>query len=340
MQRCLTEEEISRYLDGEFAPREARAAAAHIEKCPACGALCRKLRASGRALETWASSAVPPDRKRGEDCPDEGLLAAFADGSIREINARRGIAAHLARCARCSRIAAEAARAADLAGAAQRGKPDPVPARLHRMIEERFFPRPVSLGRIEIDLAEIWGTFARWVRPRFPGQLAYAISPDYLSPQMAAEDRVPYSPPEPGESAFREAKKGEPENRPGERKAVRKVKRPLRTKPLSRAARLKSGSADNRPSPCPRWSFERGDLRVSVEVADGKEGEGACRIDVTDRRGCPLSGVPLVLEKSGQEIWSDTTQLKKESIFPHLVPGQYRLIITGENVYSLDLDIK
>ncbi len=335
MVTCFTEEELSGYLDGECPPGRSRLIRAHLKKCSKCAALYRKLSTAGLALEIYPRTALPPDREKGPCCFPEGTLAAYADGSLSAADERREIAAHIAGCDRCSRIVVEAARAADLARAAKHGKPDPVPARIRRTVEERFFPHPVSLGRIDISLAEIRDTVARWFQPGFGRQVAYSISPDYICHQ-AAEDRFSYSLPPADDTDSREAPVAVPKPGAGKGGAVRKKKKPSRPQSVSEPRPRKP----RQEKEAPRWSFERGDIRVSIEVAAGEKGEVACRIEITDRQGHPLSGVPLMLGKAGEKIWTDVTRLEKKSIFTHLVPGRYRLAVLRENSYTLDLEVR
>ena len=335
MQRCFTEEEISRYLDGELDPREARLIEEHLESCPGCKALARRIEDTGIALKAYWQKAVAPSLTRGTACPDEGILIAFADGSIRGEEERREIAAHLAGCDYCGRIVAEASRASDLVNKVEKEKPARVPAHLDRLLKERYFPSPpVSLGRINVSLSEIWKAFPRFLNPPYP------IAPSFQRMAMVAEEPEVF----PARPAPELSFAGE---EPRKRETSREIRKPSRAakprpdeKTRQRAASLQPTAGKKRPLRGLRWTFERGEMNVAVEMAGSGMKDVECRINLTDCYGFPLAGVPLRLEKDGKKVWSHLTELNKEAVFPHVICGRYRLTIDHDRDYHLDLDVR
>ena len=54
MRACAHfEPELSAFLDGELLGEQARAVAAHVDRCPACAASVERLRAVGGVLRRW-----------------------------------------------------------------------------------------------------------------------------------------------------------------------------------------------------------------------------------------------------------------------------------------------
>ena len=338
MRNCYKEEEISRYLDGELDLREASLIEEHLKSCPECKAHARRIQDTGIVLKAYWQKAVAPSLAKGPDCPEEGVLLAFADGSIRGEDERKEIASHLAGCDSCGRIVAEVSRAVDLASAAAEVTPSPVPARLNRMIEQRFFSSElVSIGRINVNLSDIRDSFSSHLNsPR----IAYPLAPSFQRTAMVAE--IPEIFPERPPSDFSHAGE-EPRDMdaPGN---IRKHALVDSSSPeegaTQRAAANKLFCGKENPPRGLRWVFDRGEIHVAVEMAVSGMKDIECRINLTDCYGFPLAGVFLRLEKDGKNVWSHHTGLNNQAIFPHVTPGNYRLTIDHDRDYYLDLDVR
>jgi anti-sigma factor RsiW len=122
-----------------------------------------------------------------KNCPPGEIISRYLDGELEAGESAR-LEAHLDSCPRCRKKADRLERAGDLIRLAVAGGPPP-PARLGRMIEEKFFPRPpeVLLGMIEFDLSALDGPPAR--RPRSDLSLAAERPPDYVPGPGAVGDR-------------------------------------------------------------------------------------------------------------------------------------------------------
>jgi len=335
MGNCYKEEDISRYLDGELDLREASLIGEHLKICSECKAQVRRLQDTGIVLKAYCQKAASPSLPKGPDCPEEGVLLAFADGSISGEEERKKISVHLAGCDYCCRIVAEVSRAVELASDAAEMTPSPVPSRLNRIIEESFFPPDlVALGCIKANLADIRDSSSG---PGNAQHIVYPLPPPAQRTAMVAEDRE--SLPEQPRSGYSCAE---------EDTLIMEASGDIKKYPLvdsgevstQRTASNKLSRGREKLSRGLKWVFDGGEMNVSVEMAVSGKKDIECRINVTDCYGFPLAGVSLRLEQAGKNVWSHNTRLNKEAIFPHVTSGSYRLIIGHDRDYCLDLDLR
>ena len=94
--KCLSEATLDALASGELSADERAKALQHVADCESCRSELRELLQLYRALQTGIDA---------ETCPDDGLLASFADGNLAG-ESQTTIEEHLARCARCSTLVA------------------------------------------------------------------------------------------------------------------------------------------------------------------------------------------------------------------------------------------
>jgi hypothetical protein len=292
IKRCPTSEEISRYVDGELKPDEARVVAGHLRDCPGCRLLAADLVSARRMLRESAVEGSPPASAPG--CPDEEYLLAYADGSLRTAE-REKIAAHLVSCARCSRLAAIASLAARFCGELAGEELMTPPPALYARTREHFFPkRPEPLGEIVASLAELWREFNRGVAyqmhaPRFPPVVSERTAEFRIS---SAECRCipPASDEETADSAEQPRKAG----------------------PAAPRGRV--------------WDYSIPEGKIEVELKAAASGAASLRIRLTGPDRKPFPGVAVDLETPGGAAQTRRTGQRGRLEFRDLPPASYRLV--------------
>ncbi|MEA1927328.1 MAG: hypothetical protein U9N73_03915, partial [Candidatus Auribacterota bacterium] len=251
------------------------------------------------------------------ECPGEGMLSGFADGSLRDKEKREEIAGHLSHCDYCAVIVAEISRAVELAAAAEEEGRIPVPEHIDRAIKEEYFSsRPILLGKINVRLTEL--DKATVGRSDSGPRMVYPLASTPGEIKMAAEEQALFR--------FDSKLDSGPREKAGDESSVRSDQSP----------------GPNKISPVRglRWSFEGGEINVVIEMMREEKENVVCLIHLTDCYGFPLAGVPLRIDKEGKKIWSYRTELKKKAVFPGLTGGKYRLTIDHDRDYFLDIDIQ
>lgn len=293
IKRCPTSEEISRYVDGELPPDEARGVAAHLRDCPGCRKLAADLVSARRTLRASAVAGSPPAVSPG--CPGEENLLAYADGSLRPAE-RRKIAAHLVSCARCSRLAASAGQTARFCGALAGEKLETPPPALYARTREHFFPeRPAPLGEIVASLAELWREFHQGVAyhmrsPRFPP----VVSEKSVEFRISSADCCCLPP----------ARSEEPEGGEGQAR--------------------EDGQAAHRGRV---WDYSIPEGEIEVELGAAASGAAFLRIRLSGVDKKPLPGVAVDLETPGGASTTRRTGRRGGLEFRDLPPASYRLVI-------------
>ena len=315
MKSCYTEEEINRYIDGELNPGEVEKMKEHLKGCGGCAAVFESLRDIGVVLRTYRDKSSANSGEKGPDCPEEGVLSGFADGSLRDKDRRDEIVRHLLVCDYCGSIVAETCRALELASAAEEEGLVPVPELLDKAIkEDHFLFKPILLGRINLKLTELEESSAG--RPDSACRMVYPLAPSSGEIKMAAEEQALFE--FESKSEFMAEESGDE---------------------LIRGKDQSFGFEEPPSIRGLRWSFDRGEINVVIEMRKEERGDVLCLIHLTDCYGFPLAGVPLRIEKAGKKIWSHHTELKKDAVFPGLTGGKYRLTISHDREYFLDIDL-
>ncbi len=317
MKNCYTEEEINRYIDGELDPGEVGRMKEHLKVCGVCAAVFNNLRDIGGILRTYREKSSGNSSEKGPDCPGEGALSGFADGSLRDKDRRDEIVRHLLVCDYCGLIVAEISRALELSSAAEEEGLIQVPEHLDRKIKgEHILFSPILLGRIEVKLTELEEASA--ARPDSSFRMVYPLDPSSGEIKMAAEEQALFK--------FESKSKFKIEEEPGDELVMGRDQSPGFEKPASIQGL--------------RWSFDRGEINVMIEMRREERGDIGFLIHLTDCYGFPLAGVPLRIEKAGKQIWSHQTELKKDAVFPGLTGGKYRLTISHDRDYFLDINLQ
>jgi Putative zinc-finger len=315
MKSCYTEEEINRYIDGELNPGEVERMKEHLKGCEGCAAVFKNLRDIGGILRTYREENSANSGEKGPACPEEGVLSGFADGSLRDKDRRDEIVRHLLGCDYCGSIVAETSRALELASAAEEEGLIQVPERIDRAIKEEYLLfQPILLGRINVKLTELEAESAG--HPDSPCRMVYPLAPSSGEIKMAAEEQP----------LFEFKSKSMIEEESGDEFITGRDKSSGFEKPA-----LIRGL---------RWSFDRGEINVVIEMRREERGDLRCLIHLTDCYGFPLAGVPLRIEKAGKQIWSHHTELKKDAVFPGMTGGKYRLTISHDRDYFLDINLQ
>ena len=315
MKSCYTKEEINRYIDGELNPGEVERMKEHLKGCRRCSAVFKNLRDIGGILRTYREKSSANSGEKGPDCPEEGVLSGFSDGSLRDKDRRDEIVRHLLGCDYCGSIVAETSRALELASAAEEEGLIPVPERIDRAIKEEYLLfQPILLGRINVKVTELEAASAG--QPDSPSRMVYPLAPSSGEIKMAAEEQA----------LFEFKSKSMIEEESGDEFITERDKSSGFEKPASIRGL--------------RWSFDRGEINVVIEMRREERGSLRCLIHLTDCYGFPLAGVPLRIEKAGKQIWSYQTELKNDAIFPGLTGGKYRLTISHDRDYFLDINLQ
>lgn len=315
MKSCYTEEEINRYIDGELNHGEVGRMMEHLKVCGGCAALFESLRDIGVVIRTYRERSSAASGEKGPDCPEDGVLSGFADGSLRDKDSRDEIVRHLLVCDYCASIVAETLRALELASAAKEEGLIQVPELIDRRIkDEDLLFQPILLGRINVKLTEL--EEAPGGRPDSACRMDYPLAPLSGGIKMAAEEQA----------FFEFESKSTIEEESGDECIM---------------GRDKSSGFEKSPSIGGlRWSFDRGEINIVIEMRREERGDLRCVIHLTDCYGFPLAGVPLRIEKAGKKIWSHQTELKQDAVFPGMIGGQYRLTISHDRDYFLDIDLQ
>lgn len=177
--KCPEKAALLLFAEGELSAGDAGEISRHIARCPECEDAVTRLRAFALALRRVGASKdrfhggrvdAPADARSSRDCPEEEVIAAYADGSL-DAPAATGVERHLATCDRCL---SEVADLWSMSRPAEHDAPDnAVAAVLTRLARE---PRTAVLRLAERSI-ELVRDFASCVAGEAGGRLAFEPVP-------------------------------------------------------------------------------------------------------------------------------------------------------------------
>ena len=160
--KCPSGDVLHAFAEGLLDPPDRGDVETHLDGCESCRRRLREIVELSRTLRAHGRDRAPvavdrPDGGLGassERCPDDEILAAYADGSLDGRRAAQ-VEGHLARCAPCL---TEVADLTSLAGAAERNAPD---RRVERVLARLDQERRTAVVRLAERSVELIRDFAR-----------------------------------------------------------------------------------------------------------------------------------------------------------------------------------
>lgn len=320
--KCLTREQIEKYADSELSREESRTVEAHLEICPECRSLCKKLEGFEGMLRAAGAPGIASAPETASNCPDEEFIAALMDGSLPEGEERARVAAHVAGCGACAVRAADAAETAQLVDRLEAHGLDRPPLGLVEAVRNRLCRKgPVSLGEFSASVRDLIARFAGWAEAAAAGPALASIAEPGMDYAAKSDMLVCPMPGEKPEST-----------RAPKRKTLRRehVKNHYLCKSPEKAPVARTGMEpvhEIHGEPTLTRSFSHGDLAVQLSLAATGRRMIVCTVRLMDRGGKPLSSVPVEMRKGTATLHTEPTGGAGEAVFGDLVAGNYQFLI-------------
>jgi len=103
-QICLSDADLSRWLEGEVSAQQRQAFEQHVAACPSCRSRWQQVRAGAEPFERALQQAARI--ASASACPCDEVLNAFAERRL-DVQARGVVTDHVADCPRCTEKLAE-----------------------------------------------------------------------------------------------------------------------------------------------------------------------------------------------------------------------------------------
>lgn len=328
----LSGEEVSRLLDGELPRTEAKRAMAHLRVCPTCRLLAEDTQLAAGALLSCRMAADEPLADT-QECPDEGIVLAYADGSIRDDEERSLLAAHIAACRRCSHLAGGASAFKRISEQIRRTRPEHIPPHVEERVRERYFSRPAFVGQIIARIRDLLGQTGHWVEFNIMPELGDVM--DYPIPMASARSLCIRQ----SEKAIDRKCSGLMESGIEEYSARIPPIEPHLERPSDRARRLAARfhehpSAPIVPHPSQEEPTRLEGLGVKMRFRAQVDGGIYGTVSVLGPSGNPQSGITVELQKAGKRISESRTDDKGVASFVGISRGRYRVLLRhGRGAY-------
>jgi anti-sigma factor RsiW len=130
-ETCPAASELLLYVEGELDAPEAARVGEHLDRCAECGRAASRLRGETAALRSVGETH---GRSSAGDCPDEELMAAYADGTLPADDVAR-LERHISGCGACLSLVADLWA---MSGPSDRDAPEAaVAGAVERLLSER-----------------------------------------------------------------------------------------------------------------------------------------------------------------------------------------------------------